>query len=281
MPSQKANQARLESFLSASATPSFDIAAHMASSQHGRSNIARSRSNDGTATPRDLNTRLKIIELYTLHVLPRNEEWNYAREFISNSEVLDPERRDAFQHALQSLQEEQGHEAMRQAELVKQQQEQAERARVEAERRAKEQGARVSETQVDKRPDHATRHSQTRQRASTTGSSVSARDKKGRSIGRAAGGSRSANQPQSTVQPVTGLFSTTTNMIARLKQSLKEGHWLGMGETASLVKLLLLLLAFALAMVQRKIRQEAQRMAGLAWVKLRHTVGMGVKVSYV
>ena len=38
------------------------------------------RQNTGTDTPRDLEKRIKLLELYTLHVLPRNEEWDYARE---------------------------------------------------------------------------------------------------------------------------------------------------------------------------------------------------------
>ena len=68
--------------------------------------MQRRKSHTGTDTPRDLNTRIKLLELYTLHVLPRNDEWDYAREFISMSEVLDDERKEAFLLALHSLKEE-------------------------------------------------------------------------------------------------------------------------------------------------------------------------------
>ena len=64
------------------------------------------RQNTGTDTPRDLEKRIKLLELYTLHVLPRNEEWDYAREFITMSEMLDEERKEAFLLALHSLKEE-------------------------------------------------------------------------------------------------------------------------------------------------------------------------------
>ena len=68
--------------------------------------MQRRKSHTGTDTPRDLNTRIKLLELYTLHILPRNDEWDYAREFINMSEVLDDERKEAFLLALQSLKEE-------------------------------------------------------------------------------------------------------------------------------------------------------------------------------
>lgn len=56
-------------------------------------------------TPKDLNSRIKILELFTLHVLPRNNEWDYARSFVSNSDILDEERREAFLQTLNELQE--------------------------------------------------------------------------------------------------------------------------------------------------------------------------------
>ena len=58
---------------------------------------------NGAGTPRDLKSRLKILEIYTLHVLPRNEEWNYARAVINMSETLDEERKEAFLQTLQVL----------------------------------------------------------------------------------------------------------------------------------------------------------------------------------
>lgn len=56
-------------------------------------------------TPKDLNSRIKILELFVLHVLPANLEWDYARSYISNSDILDEERRDAFMQTLNELQE--------------------------------------------------------------------------------------------------------------------------------------------------------------------------------
>ncbi|CAF9934156.1 MAG: hypothetical protein ALECFALPRED_005871 [Alectoria fallacina] len=104
---QARNQRHLESYLSASSYQSLDLTERFRGSNG--SNVMRvdqtSRSG-GTDTPRDLNARIRIIELYTLHVLPRTGEWNYARDFINMSEVLDEEIRDEFLQTLRSVEDE-------------------------------------------------------------------------------------------------------------------------------------------------------------------------------
>ncbi|OIW33610.1 hypothetical protein CONLIGDRAFT_185223 [Coniochaeta ligniaria NRRL 30616] len=111
---QTLNQKRLENYLAAANTPNLDLSGRFGTSAEpsparhrspakGKSSAASGPS--GAATPRDLSARVKILELYTLHVLLRNDEWDYAREFISMSSVLDEERREAFLQALQSLYE--------------------------------------------------------------------------------------------------------------------------------------------------------------------------------
>ncbi|RMD42229.1 hypothetical protein DV735_g2876, partial [Chaetothyriales sp. CBS 134920] len=96
---QTLNQTRLETYLSSS-QPTLDLSTHLSQSLNGH----RSQMN-GTSTPKDLHSRIKIIELFTLHVLPAVGEWDYARSFVSNSDVLDEERREAFLQTLAELQE--------------------------------------------------------------------------------------------------------------------------------------------------------------------------------
>ncbi len=106
---QTLNQKRLESYLAASQTPNLDLTSRFqtpTSPRHTPRYRSPAKSTSGAETPRDLNARVKILELYTLHVLLRNNEWDYARDFISVNSVLDDERREAFLQALQSLQEE-------------------------------------------------------------------------------------------------------------------------------------------------------------------------------
>ena len=71
------------------------------------------RTTSGADTPKDLTARVKIIELFTLHVLPRNDEWEYSTEFINLSEVLDEERKDLFLQTLEGLKEEKERGEMR------------------------------------------------------------------------------------------------------------------------------------------------------------------------
>lgn len=74
-------------------------------SANGRS-LHVDNNDNKTSNPRDLACRIKILELYALHVLPRNEEWDYARECILLSGILDEETREAFLRSLASLRHE-------------------------------------------------------------------------------------------------------------------------------------------------------------------------------
>lgn len=136
--SQKLNQQRLETYLATS--PLFfssfnnfddgageyrtsDVAPNLASSRSSSSPDASKTSPSLTSTEKtkvpsrhDLDLALKIVELYALHVLPRNDEWEYAREFIQMNGVLDEERRQAFLIALHVLREEERLADMRGAE---------------------------------------------------------------------------------------------------------------------------------------------------------------------
>lgn len=98
------NQTRLETYLSSSPSASIDLSA-LNDSLTSNGTPASSFQSNGLDTPKDLNSRIKILELFTLHVLPRNNEWDYARSFIANSDILDDERREAFAQTLTELQE--------------------------------------------------------------------------------------------------------------------------------------------------------------------------------
>ncbi|EAQ90994.1 hypothetical protein CHGG_02929 [Chaetomium globosum CBS 148.51] len=152
---QNLNQKRLENYLAAARTPSLDISADRFSESPARrhespspspaaSRKTRRPAPSGADTPRDLNARVKILELYTLHVLPRNDQWEYAHEFISVSPVLDDERREAFLQALDTLREEQAEAGRREEEeraareeAIRRDIEEARRLRAENEAREK------------------------------------------------------------------------------------------------------------------------------------------------
>ncbi|KAK4457187.1 hypothetical protein QBC42DRAFT_350674 [Cladorrhinum samala] len=136
--SQALNQKRLENWLAASRNPQLDsVSSDRFADPIPRrysSPAAGAKPSNGADTPHDLNSRVKILELYTLHVLVHNNEWDYAKEFITVSPVLDEERREAFLQALQSLQEERRELEKREEEARKQREEKIKRDIEEARR---------------------------------------------------------------------------------------------------------------------------------------------------
>jgi hypothetical protein len=255
---------------------------------------------NGAETPKDLNSRLKILELFTLHVLPRNDEWDYAWSFISMSDVLDDERREAFLQSLQELQDVkehdmQGERASFQREKDAQLQDQLDdQNRREAEKAASErhkatQGGSVNRRTssevdygIDKKgpsgnavpgpkalksgtPSSAT--SATRQEASQVPSQVEpSRNRNTRKS--------SQKRPPAYVQPVRNFFRVMQNLIRNMATSIG-------GNPTTIFKILLSVLAIIMAFGRRDIRERAKRILGSGWDKVRTTAGMGVKVSYM
>ncbi|OBT52891.1 hypothetical protein VE04_06422 [Pseudogymnoascus sp. 24MN13] len=194
------NQTRLEADLAAARTPNLDLTGRFSETSVRGASPTRSV---GTDTPRDLNARVKILELYTLHVLLRNDEWAYARDFISASEVLDEERRDAFLAALQSLEDEREEAAQREQEMAREKEEklradleEARRRRIESEER---EARRIEEQREARRVEE--------QRGNRAGSEVDygvdsshpvQQQSNGSAKGKAANGSASGKSSPST-----------------------------------------------------------------------------------
>ncbi|KAL9048100.1 MAG: hypothetical protein Q9162_007856 [Coniocarpon cinnabarinum] len=281
-------QQRLETYLSASSAPALDVSAHMERSQT-RSPI---RSN-GTSTPRDLNSRLKILEIYTLHVLPRNAEWEYAREFISMSEILDEERREAFLQALQNIQDEKDFDSKREEELQRQREQQLEDARRRDAEAQRAQQTRVAEDRSQERPANDRNNSTendygidstrigsqgkpTRRQANCTASSTrpvsSSRfpqSKPGRS------GAPARRPPPSSVFARFGfVVQTLQNGVVSMGQNVRS-------HPALLFRVLAFIMALLMALSRRDIRDRLRRARDASWEKLKTTVGMGMKVSYI
>ncbi|KAF2008619.1 hypothetical protein BU24DRAFT_402854 [Aaosphaeria arxii CBS 175.79] len=267
-PSQRLNQQRMETYLSASANPTFDVSSHMQSPSYMQRR--HSQHNNGTSTPRDLNTRLKLLELYTLHVLPRNEEWDYAREFISMSEVLDDERKEAFLLALHSLKEEKEETEIREAKLRQQQQEQMEQRRKESEARRLEQSRaederRKREEENRRQPigsDEVFRKTQSRQAPSPASS-------------------RASRPAKKAVSPPPSFYHRASAMFASMQQAISSTAQSVTTNPMAFFRFVLFLLAFALAFGRRDLRERIKRTLSEMWMKIRRTVGMGVKVSYI
>ncbi|KAI2626628.1 hypothetical protein GGR54DRAFT_591702 [Hypoxylon sp. NC1633] len=282
--SQVVNQKRLENYLAAANTPNLDISKQLEATRSSRlasrNRRSPSKGPSGADTPRNLNARVKILELYTLHVLLRNNEWDYAREFISVSAVLDEERRDAFLQALQSLQEEQQESERREREEQQKQEEQlqkdieeARRLRAENEarerRRLDEERAKREGSEVDYGIENT---------KGTPGPKSKARQTNGSALSRPAkspiSNGKKAAAPLSVGARAAMIIANVRNVIEQLGATLKANP-----------RLLLRLLAFVIGIVvmfgRRGMRERVQRILGTGWNKVKSTAGMGVKVSYI
>ncbi|KAL8805325.1 MAG: hypothetical protein Q9200_005473, partial [Gallowayella weberi] len=102
--SQTTNQQHLETYLATSDLSILEPVEHPTTpTRPSRGRHKEQRPIDGTNTPRELSSRLKILELYILHVLPANDEWEYAKDLIQLSDTLDEERKELFHQTLDQL----------------------------------------------------------------------------------------------------------------------------------------------------------------------------------
>lgn len=245
-------------------------------------------------------SRSKILELFTLHVLPRNDEWEYARSFISMSDVLDEERREAFLQSLQELQDVKEHEMQEEAANLLQEknahlQEQLEiKNRAEAENAASQSRVegqtgsahKRTSSEVDygiekKRPNGNVPSALETPKSAVPSKATSTTTTGGSHFSTPAKAPRDRNvrkssqkRPTAYFQPVRNVFRVLQNLVRSMATSI------GANPTA-LLKMLLSVLAIIMALSRRDIRERAKRIMGSGWDKVRGTVGMGVKVSYI
>ncbi|KAK3627695.1 hypothetical protein LTR56_019040 [Elasticomyces elasticus] len=266
MNTQKLNQQRLETWLA--------------------TNDGESQEEGGTSTPKTLASRLKVLELYTLHVLPANEEWEYAKQFIEMSDSLDEERREAFLHALEDLKDEKDGTAVRERELAAQREremdEQRRREEEEARRAEEEAGRRKAEEEKQ-----AKSKGDTSSHASVIGSTGGVKPTPKPTPTSRPGPRTPAKKPLSRPPPAppATLYRRASYVLQSLQSTiLQASRGMGLGGGGSsfaLFRFLMFMLAFVLVAARRDVRVRVRRMVEEGWGKVRRTVGMGVKVSYM
>lgn len=280
-PSQTVNQQRLETYLSAYGQPNLDIEEHL-NSPNGtqRHHI---RPNGGTDTPKDLAARVRLIELFTLHVLPRNEEWEYATEFVNLSEVLDEERKELFLQTLDGLKEEKEQGKLRAAALQREKDAELERQIQDTERQKAEEAAAAERPQPKNHRRSGSEMDYGIEKGHPNGSPKNKKVEKSGSSkagsSRAAGSPNSKNlkkpeKPETRAKQSQALATMLRNLVQHLGNSIsKNPLWF--------IRSLLFLLGIVFALNRPNIRERIKRIAGDGWQKVRGTVGMGMKVSYI
>jgi hypothetical protein len=281
-PSQTVNQQRLETYLSSYGQPNLDIEEHL------NSPTASQRLNGGTDTPKDLAARVRLIELFTLHVLPRNEEWDYAREFINLSEVLDEERKEVFLQTLDGLKEEKEQGKLRAAALQREKDAELERRIQEAERQKAEDAAaaeRAAQQKSHKRSGSEVDYGIEKPHPNGTARGKKSADKNGSSKSGSSSSRtavsppssknvKKAEKPETRARQSQALATVLRNLVQYLGKSISNNPlWF--------VRSLLFLLGLIFALNRPNVRERIRKIVGSGWQKVRGTVGMGVKVSYI
>ena len=292
-PSQINNQQRLETYLLSSNQPDLDVSRHVESSRDSYTyQIITESHNNGTGTLHELNSRTKVLELYALHVLPRNKEWQYAREFISISEVLDEGRREFFLSTLQILESETIQDYRKEAEIVEEGE--------GHDRKGQKQAGKLS-TEITKSKQALTSKDQTPINHKRTdnekdyGIEASRPEKASKpqlseGNGKAASGppkyhiQLSPNSHTHSVSDVRGRTSVykkcltimyaLQHLISSIAHSLSKDRMI-------LLKTILFLTGLILAVSRRDSKERARGITRVGWDKIKGTVGMGVKVSYI
>ena len=307
-------------YLAAARAPNLDISADRFSESplrhHSPASGGKPRrpaAPSGADTPRDLNARVKILELYTLHVLPRNSEWDYAHEFISVSPVLDDERRDAFLQALDTLREEQA-EAERRGEEERAKREEAIRRDVEEARRLRaeneaREGRRLEEERVRREAEEAGEKERAKaaategdfgvegttpvtatppalkRRKPADGSQASSSPRGGGSAARprgplprrGAGGGGGGN----AVAASPTLMSRASVVLGNLRRLVDEIAGAFQTNPYVLLRMLAFVIGLLLLLSRKRIRERIAQIVGVGWNKVKATAGMGTKVSYI
>lgn len=271
--------------------PNLDVASHLQNSPSG--SRRRFQRNGGTDTPKDLTSRVRIIELFTLHVLPRNGEWDYASEFIRQSEVLDEERKESLLQTLEELKEEKERGEQRAAELQRQKEAELERQMQEEEKRRAEAaqqeqtGHKRSSSEVDYGIEKSLPNGVTRppNRSSKSAEKVNG-VRAGPSSGKSALSSASATSSSKKIIKKTEKTSPRASRQARALYNLLRNILQSVRHTITehpmaFLRTMLFMIAIIMALGRQDVRQRLRKLTNTGWQKVRGTVGMGMKVSYI
>lgn len=281
---QISNQQHLESYLSAAINPDLVLVERLKTS-NGHANGAALNSN-GTDTPQDLIARMKIIELYTLHVLPRNGEWDYAKDFISMSEVLDEDMKDSFLQDLGSLEDEESRGEIGfedslplQEDLVEQEPQPLEetvRGSLETVRQAPSSIHQRSNSETDygienPQPTPNVQKSKPGPLQPTVEPVKTPQSKFSRSPP-----TKTSHQAtnSSIYERSRAVMSALQHIVSQMTAQMSQNP---MG----LLRFVLFLMGLIVAFSRQNVKDKVRIMTGTGWDKLRRTVGMGVKVSYI
>ncbi|KAI4136685.1 MAG: hypothetical protein L6R39_007667 [Caloplaca ligustica] len=262
--SQTTNQQHLETYLATS-----DVA---------RTPRPDQPTPNDTNNLRNLASRIKILELYILHVLPANEEWDYAHEFVQMSDILDDERKEAFQQALEGL-------------AAAKTQNHQQRHEEEHEEDPTEDLQPAEPKPIEDHEHHPTEHRRSnseqdygieaaRKTRKTAKPEIQpASNKPNKHHNPKPNPSKvSSRRPPTNhgiIQRSMAFVTAFQNLISSMTQSMSKKNPL------ALLRFLLFVVALLVALSRRDVKERLKKITSDGWEKVKSTVGMGVSVSYI
>ena len=220
-------------------------------------------------------------------MLPRNGEWDYAKDFISMNEVLDEERRESFLQALQGLQQQNDEEHDQETEITRLGEKELEKERLATverqiqEAKAEEEKAKeLSESRQHKRSDSVKDYGIDEPvPAKTTkkppGPSNLRATRQPHANGRLSPASRAKKgHSQDVFVRGSAMLAALQRIVLNMAQSMTKNPLI-------LLRTIMFLVALIVALGRRDVRDRISRITGGGWEKVKRTVGMGVKVSYL
>lgn len=255
---------------------------YLATSDVSRTPRPDQLNTNDTNTPRDLASRIKILELYILHVLPANEEWEYAKDFIQLSDILDDEQKEVFQQALDDLVAAKTHSQQHEEDFV------LNGDPVTRMNGFTSQGLKKAEPKPIEDNEHPQEH-----RRSKSEQDYGIEDKKSVKPGirpTFPSGSKSSSQRNNKPLPpktsrskssTDGIFRRSVAYMAAFQHIISNMTTSLSKNPLQLLRFLLFLVALLVAIGRRDVKDRIRRIAGDGWDRVRRTIGMGVKVSYI
>ncbi|KAL8873586.1 MAG: hypothetical protein Q9174_000978 [Haloplaca sp. 1 TL-2023] len=283
---QSTNQEHLETYLATSDLPNethgdpFD-----SSNDRSRPRHQEHSMNASIISPRALASRLKILELYILHVLPANSQWEYAREFVQMNDTLDEEQKHLFEQALEELQTDKLTE-----EATPQQSDYAENEAVaglkEAEpipvedseqhdtrehrRSNSEQDYGIEEAKAANPEKSTTKAVETKPSSSASRSNRSSQRREGKPSPGSKISPKKQPSDSSIIHRSRAFVTGLQKLVLNMTQSMSRNP-------LAMFRFVIFLVALLVALSRRDVKERISRM----WEKVKGTVGMGVKVSYI
>ena len=285
--SHAGNQQHLESYLSASSPPSLDPADgfHGSNGSHVSRGAEASQSGE-TDTLRDLNARVRVIELYTLHVLPRTGEWDYARDFIGMSEVLDEETREDFLQTLRNLEDEDKRDQDQFEDALPQQDGLTEQEPLPAEEATPDSTETVRQESfaAHRRSDSAQDYGIDKPHAPLDAPKSQPTPPKATSkLAKTIQPKRSHPSSNKSAKKTTNtsIYKRSAAVLSALQQLIKNMTEQVSQNPMSLLRFVLFLVGLIAAFSRRDVKDRLARITGAGWDKIKRTMSMGVKVSYI